>query len=296
MTTTNHAVVHVVDVEVSLGALGVEVATHANCTNQNNSLWYPNYGVTHHVTNNLANLMDNISLSSSDQVLLGNDQGLSISSIGSYKFYSTYKPHTSLELQNLLIFARDNLVYFEFNPTFCLVKSHANFEFLLRGILGTDGLFTFGNILSIPPIVSTSHCTPCVNYIGCKINNTSSLGAFIMSFFTMIYGGLPLLHPHVVTITCLFVLMCLPNTYGSFLSNLNKIRVQIDGAGEFCNLTSYFEKHGIVHRFTCPHTHHQNGSIKQKHHHVVETSLTLLAQASLPLTFWDHAFFSQLLT
>lgn len=28
----------------------------------------------------------------------------------------------------------------------------------------------------------------------------------------------------------------------------------------------------------------------RKHRHDVETGLTLLAQASLPMTFWDHAF------
>lgn len=46
---------------------------------------------------------------------------------------------------------------------------------------------------------------------------------------------------------------------------------------------------GIDHRLTCPHTHHQNGNVERKHIHVVETYLTLLAQASLPFKFWDHA-------
>ncbi|MCH87925.1 retrovirus-related Pol polyprotein from transposon TNT 1-94, partial [Trifolium medium] len=43
-------------------------------------------------------------------------------------------------------------------------------------------------------------------------------------------------------------------------------------------------------KLTCPHTHHQNGSVERKHRHVVETGLTLLAQAHLPLKFWDYAF------
>ncbi|KAI5403411.1 hypothetical protein KIW84_050837 [Lathyrus oleraceus] len=38
----------------------------------------------------------------------------------------------------------------------------------------------------------------------------------------------------------------------------------------------------------CPHTHHQNGYVERQHKHVVETCLTLLARANLPLKFWDH--------
>jgi hypothetical protein len=39
-----------------------------------------------------------------------------------------------------------------------------------------------------------------------------------------------------------------------------------------------------------PHTHQQNGSVERKHRHIIETVLTLLAHASMPLTFWDEAF------
>lgn len=66
--------------------------------------------------------------------------------------------------------------------------------------------------------------------------------------------------------------------------------VQTDGGGEFQPLTSLLATQGIIHRLTCPHTHHQNGYVERKHRHVVETGLTLLAQASLTLKFWDHAF------
>lgn len=46
----------------------------------------------------------------------------------------------------------------------------------------------------------------------------------------------------------------------------------------------------LFHRFMYPHTHHQNGIVERKHRHIVETSLALLAQSTLPLKFWDHAF------
>jgi histone deacetylase 1/2 len=41
---------------------------------------------------------------------------------------------------------------------------------------------------------------------------------------------------------------------------------------------------------SCPHTHQQNGSAERKHCHIVETCLSLLAHASMPVKFWDAAF------
>lgn len=45
---------------------------------------------------------------------------------------------------------------------------------------------------------------------------------------------------------------------------------------------------GIISRYSCPYTFTQNGHVERKHRPVVETSLTLLAQAELPIHFlWD---------
>ena len=41
---------------------------------------------------------------------------------------------------------------------------------------------------------------------------------------------------------------------------------------------------------SCPHAHQQNGSAERKHQHIVEVGLALLANASMPLKFWDEAF------
>jgi histone deacetylase 1/2 len=66
--------------------------------------------------------------------------------------------------------------------------------------------------------------------------------------------------------------------------------LQTDWGGEFRPFTSYLTDHGIIHRLICPHTHHQNGVVERKHRHVVDLGLTLLSQASFPITYWDHAF------
>ncbi|GJR45677.1 putative RNA-directed DNA polymerase [Tanacetum coccineum] len=46
----------------------------------------------------------------------------------------------------------------------------------------------------------------------------------------------------------------------------------------------------IIHRQSCPHTSEQNGFVECRNRHVVETGLTLLAQACVPQCFWHYAF------
>ena len=68
------------------------------------------------------------------------------------------------------------------------------------------------------------------------------------------------------------------------------VHVQSDWGGEYRNLNEFFQKLGISHRVSCPHTHQQNGVAECKHRHIVETGLTLLAHASVPFRFWSDAF------
>jgi len=68
------------------------------------------------------------------------------------------------------------------------------------------------------------------------------------------------------------------------------ISMQSDWGGEYEKLNSFFQKIGISHRVSCPHAHQQNGAAERKHRHIVEVGLALLANASMPLKFWDEAF------
>lgn len=62
--------------------------------------------------------------------------------------------------------------------------------------------------------------------------------------------------------------------------------LQIDSGGEFRSFVFHLQSREIQHRVTCPHTSEQNGLIECRHRQIVELGLTLLAQASLPLTFY----------
>lgn len=66
--------------------------------------------------------------------------------------------------------------------------------------------------------------------------------------------------------------------------------LQCDMGGEFTVLQKMFKDLGIQIRFSCPYTHQQNGVIERKHQHITEIGLTLLAQSSLPMSFWWDAF------
>ena len=66
--------------------------------------------------------------------------------------------------------------------------------------------------------------------------------------------------------------------------------VQSDWGGEYRSFSKVLEKCGIEFRHSCPHTSSQNGRAERKHRHIVETGLTLLAQAKMPLKYWWYAF------
>ncbi|KAG8480506.1 hypothetical protein CXB51_024662 [Gossypium anomalum] len=67
-------------------------------------------------------------------------------------------------------------------------------------------------------------------------------------------------------------------------------KFQSDWGGEFRAFAPILARHGILHRISCPHTSEQNGVAERKHRHIVETGLTLLAQANLPMVMpiYDH--------
>jgi histone deacetylase 1/2 len=72
--------------------------------------------------------------------------------------------------------------------------------------------------------------------------------------------------------------------------NKKIITMQTDWGGEYEKLHGFFQKAVITHHLSCSHAHQQNGSAERKYRHIVEVGLALLANASMPLKFWDEAF------
>ena len=65
------------------------------------------------------------------------------------------------------------------------------------------------------------------------------------------------------------------------------ITLYSDNGGEYTGLSTFLSTHCISHHMSPPHTPKHNGFSKHHLHHIVETSLTLLSRASLPLPFWS---------
>lgn len=155
-----------------------------------NQSWYADSGASHHVTPEPHNLTQGAPYSGTDQVHMGNGQGLVISSLGSAKFSSPYNSNTILSLNNLLLvphitknlvsvsqFARDNNVFFDFHPHSCFVKSQVSRQVLLKGNLGHDGLYRFDNIHLLKSPCSASNLSPMSSFM--NSNNTAVLNTVV---------------------------------------------------------------------------------------------------------------------
>ena len=55
-------------------------------------------------------------------------------------------------------------------------------------------------------------------------------------------------------------------------------------------LDNFLSTNGISHLTTPPHTPEHNGLFERRHRHIVETGLSLLTHASMPLTYWTYTF------
>ena len=101
--------------------------------------------------------------------------------------------------------------------------------------------------------------------------------------------------------TCIYLLHNKSQAFQAFqqykayieLQSSHKIKaLQTNNGKEYLSnfFVQFLQHHGIAHGLTCPNSHQQNGYVERKHRSIIETGLTLLANASLPLKFWDHAF------
>jgi hypothetical protein len=115
--------------------------------------WYPDTGATNHVTAVLANLnVQPDGYTGTDQLHVGNGQGLPISHTGTSKItfphatfllkHLLYVPQIKKNLLSVSQFTRDNNVYFEFHPFYFCIKDRFTGTTLIRGKT-KDGLYTF---------------------------------------------------------------------------------------------------------------------------------------------------------
>lgn len=120
-----------------------EVEVLARPKDITNYAWYPDSGVTNHITSNLQHLsLGNKEYKGTQSIFMGNGKSISISHIGN----ASIKDKRELHLNNLLCmpqikknlmnvsqFANDNHAYFEFYPRFYVVRDLLSKDILLQG-------------------------------------------------------------------------------------------------------------------------------------------------------------------
>jgi hypothetical protein len=328
------------------------------------SAWYNDTGSTHHITNDLSNLnMRAEEYTGTDQIRVGNGQGLSIQHTGSACLPSRvhnfslqsllHVPQIQKNLISIFKFTIDNHVFVEFHPSCFRVKDLRTRKLLLQGP-SRDGLYPWpSTALSLPSSphaflgervsvdlwhnrfghpalrvvravlskfslpISTNKAAPvCSSCQQGKLHKfhfplNSSVSAHPLDLlFLDVWGPAP-----VVSSNNKRYFLCIVEDYSHYswlfplscksevLHVFTKFKllvenyfqssiksVQTDGGGEFIPVQRLLSAHGISYRQTCPHTHHQNGSVERKLRHIVDNGLALLSHASIPLKFWDSAF------
>lgn len=132
----------------------------ATSTNFSDSLgdWFPDTGATHHATPALSTLSHHTDYHGSDQLRVGNGNGLPISNIGKttlhtpsssfHLFNVLHVPSLTKSLLSVSQFSKDNRVYFEFHPSHFFIKDQVTQKILLRGET-ESGLY---KLSSSPPV------------------------------------------------------------------------------------------------------------------------------------------------
>lgn len=136
--------------------------------------WYPDSGATHHVCKNASDLHGSTPYTGTSSLLMVNGVSSKISSIGNTHFSTEKKllhltnvlcvPSIWKNLLSVSKFATDNNVFFEFHPSYCVIKDIQTQEILMRGQV-REGLYQFS--------AGSSVLSPSVNNIVVQRSSTA---------------------------------------------------------------------------------------------------------------------------
>ncbi|KAG8500677.1 hypothetical protein CXB51_002847 [Gossypium anomalum] len=226
--------------------------------------WCPDSGATHHVYRDTSNLHGSTPYSGKSSLLMGNGVSTDILSIGS----------VDIQTREILMWGqvRDGLYHFS---------------------AGSDSL------LSSVPNAALHVCSPVDDVfslwhkrLGYPVDNIvkNVLTNYQISFNKNHLDG--------VYVACQkdfwgpAAVPCEGNLYYVSFIDMTSRFTWVYLISQKSQALECFANQGIIHRVSCPHTSEQNGVAERKHRHIVETGLTLLAQANLPMDYWGYAFCS----
>ena len=170
--------------------------------------WYPDFGATHHLIADLANL--NVRADEyhvSDQIQIGNSLDLNVKHIGSTKLStptSSFLLHDVLQVplitKNLISvhkFTNDTNTSIEFHPTYFIVKDRTMEKVLLHR-LSKNGLYLFPSTFNKIPLLSSAfigeHTSP-NQWHSCLGHPVFHVVHHILSRFSLPFSSNKIIHP-----------------------------------------------------------------------------------------------------
>ncbi|BBG96882.1 hypothetical protein Prudu_005830, partial [Prunus dulcis] len=217
--------------------------------------WIADSGASHHMVSDISSLTHVAPCESTEQVIVGNGEGLKIKHIGttaiacastSLRMPSVFHvPQLSANLLSVHQLCKDNNCVISFDASGFVIQDRVTKTILLQG-RSNNGLYP------IPSAVS-SHCLS---------KKVALLGQHVKSSFG------------ITDLAIQRMKWC-----NQCLKPLS------DGGGEFLSkvFTDFLASKGIVRRLSCPYTPQQNGLAERKNRHIVDTAITLLTTAALPV-------------
>ncbi|RVW60364.1 Retrovirus-related Pol polyprotein from transposon RE1 [Vitis vinifera] len=263
-----------------------------------NTTWLLDSGASHHVTTDLHNLALHSPFDGTDEIMIGDGSGLPISHTGST---SLTTPSHSFTLSNVLCvptmkrnlisisqFCKSNNTSIEFLPSYFHVKDLQTGAILLQGRT-KDGVYEWP--------LSTTQSRPLIAFSSVK--TTLSEWHHRLVYSTDNFKYYVIFVDHFTKYIWLYPLKRKSDTHDAFVRfkalvekffNRPIITLYSDNGGEYQALSSFLTINGVSHLTSPPHTPEHNGYSERRHRHIVETGLSLLTHASMPLSYWPFAF------
>ncbi|KAG8479536.1 hypothetical protein CXB51_029176 [Gossypium anomalum] len=257
------------------------------------SSWYPDSGASHHVCRDPIALRDTTLYLGKSSLLIGDRTLAKIVSIGSNNLSTPLKllclsnvlcvPSIRKNLLSVSQFTKDNEVFFEFHPTYCVIKDIKTKDTLLKDHI-RDGLYHFPVFVANPFVAHTK-----------LQNKTVACPVFALWHNRLGHPSGTIVRSVLQKCNITFNKSCDGGVCSAYeKGKSHKLPFSV-------STTTYQPFELVVSDLWGPRavacenkwyyvTFINNGVAELKHRHIVEIGLTLLAQANLSMRYWGYAF------